>query len=66
MTYSMTCTCGQVMSVDAENKDEAVSKMKAMMGPDQLAAHFTDKHAGQPVPSKEQSDSIVEQMVKEG
>lgn len=66
MTYSMTCTCGQVMSVEAENRDEGVAKLKEMMNADAIAKHFADKHSGQPVPSKEQSDSIVEQMVKEG
>lgn len=54
------------MSVEGESRDEAVRKLQGMMNADAIAAHFADKHQGQPVPSKEQSDSIVEQMVKEG
>lgn len=65
MTYSMNCTCGTVMSVEAENRDEAVNKLKGMMTAEALAAHFADKHSGQPVPNQEQSDSMIEQMVKE-
>lgn len=66
MTYSMTCTCGDVMSVEAENREEAVGKLKGMMSAEAIASHFAEKHSGQPVPSKEQSDTMVEQMVREG
>lgn len=66
MTYSMNCTCGTVMSVEAENRDEAVGKLKDMMTAEAVTSHFAEKHQGQPVLSKEQSDSMIEQMVKEG
>ena len=44
MKFSMTCTCGDVMSVDAENKEEAVMKMKEMMTQDAIDAHCAEKH----------------------
>ncbi len=54
------------MSVEAENREEAVGKLKGMMSTEAIVAHFAEKHSGQPVPSKEQSDGMVEQMTKEG
>ena len=49
-TFQMTCTCGDTMKVDAENRDEAVSKLKTMMNEDAIAAHMKEKHPGDPVP----------------
>lgn len=66
MKYSFKCTCGDVMVVDAENREEAVKKIQDMMGQDAINQHMSEKHQGQPVPSKEQSDQMVEQMVVEG
>ena len=37
------------MKVDAENRDEAVSKMKAMMTEEEIAKHMADKHPGEPM-----------------
>ena len=44
--FSMTCSCGDVMSVDAENRDEAVMKMKDMMTQEAIDAHCAEKHPG--------------------
>ena len=65
MKYSMTCTCGDVMAVDAENKDAAVAMLKANMTEDALKQHFAEKHAGQPMPSVEQAHAGIEQSVQE-
>lgn len=66
MKYSLKCTCGDVMTVDASSRDEAVAKFKEMMGPDAVAAHFAEKHAGQPVPAQDQVNAMVESGVMEG
>lgn len=63
--YSFTCTCGHKVTADAENKEEAVKKIQDMMGQDAINAHMAEKHPGDPVPTKEQSDQMVEQMVVE-
>ncbi len=44
--FSMTCSCGDKMAIDAENRDEAVSKMKAMMTQEAIDAHCAEKHPG--------------------
>ena len=63
--FSFTCTCGDVVPVDANAREEAVEKIKAMMGDEAIAKHMADKHPGQPVPTKAQSDVLIEQMVQE-
>jgi len=61
----MTCTCGQEMTVDANSKEEAVEKLKGMMTEDAIAQHCAEKHPGEPVPSKEQADAMIEQNTKQ-
>lgn len=66
--YSMTCTCGQVMSVDAYTRDEAVMKMKQMMDQLALDKHWAQFHQGKPMsekPTLEQSNAIIDQMLQE-
>ena len=65
MKYSFTCTCGHKITVDAATKDEAVTKIQEMMSQDAIGAHMPEKHSGDPVPTKEQSDAMIAQMVVE-
>ncbi len=46
--FSMTCTCGHVMDVDAETREDAVAKMKATMNEEAVAQHMAEKHPGEP------------------
>ncbi len=59
-TFSMTCSCGDNMTVEAENRDEAVMKMKEMMNADAIAAHMAEKPPGQPVMSVEDCHAMIE------
>lgn len=62
-TYSMTCSCGQVMSVDAGSRDEAVKSLQGMMTQDAINAHMKDHHkADEPVPSVEQVHGMIAQL----
>ncbi|HEX9721660.1 MAG TPA: hypothetical protein VGA53_00150 [Candidatus Paceibacterota bacterium] len=63
--YSMTCTCGHEMTVDAESKEQAVEQLKSMMTEEAIASHCAEKHPGEPVPSKEESDANIEQNTKQ-
>ena len=45
-TFSMTCSCGDTMSVDADTREEAVMKMKEMMSQTAIDAHCAEKHPG--------------------
>ena len=61
--FSMTCTCGDVMNVETETKEEAITKMKAMMTPEMVQKHMTEKHPGEPVPSVDQTQAMIDQTL---
>jgi hypothetical protein len=63
--YSMTCTCGQEMTTDADSREQAVEKFKEMMSEGAIAQHCAEKHPGEPIPTKEQCDMMIEQTTKE-
>lgn len=65
MKYSMTCTCGEKMSVEAANREEAIEKLKAMAGEEATAQHMADKHPGDPVPTQEQVAAMIDQNTVE-
>ena len=50
MNFAMTCSCGDEMTVQAANRDEAVMKMKAMMTQEAVDAHWMEKHATDQMP----------------
>lgn len=64
----MKCTCGQVMKVEADTREEGVEKMKAMMDEKGIDDHWTAFHADgtDPKPTVEQSHMLIEQMLTEG
>ena len=48
--FSVTCTCGHVMSVDANTKEEAVRKLNQMMDQKGLDDHWAKNHASDSMP----------------
>ena len=40
----MKCMCGDVMDMEAENRGEAVQKLKDMMTQEAIDAHVAEKH----------------------
>lgn len=65
MKYSMTCTCGDVASVDAATREKAVEKIKGTMNEETVKQHMADKHAGEPVPSLNQVHMMIEKQTRE-
>lgn len=65
----MTCTCGDVMTVDAANRDEAVQKLKVMMTEDAIKQHMTEKHwttnPSEPMPTVEQAHMMIDQTTRQ-
>jgi hypothetical protein len=49
--FEFTCPCGHQIKVDADNRNEAVSKIQGVMDERAIAAHFQEKHPGQAVMS---------------
>jgi hypothetical protein len=62
--FSMTCTCGHTVTIDAANRDDAVAKFKQGMTQSALDDHFREHH--QPTEQKPTLDQAlrgIEQMV---
>ena len=64
--FSMTCTCGHVMNVDAPSRQDAVTKLKGMMSADAVAQHMAERHKGQPVPPVSAVHTMIEQSTRAG
>jgi hypothetical protein len=64
--FSMTCTCGHVMSVEAPSRQDAVQKLKGIMNADAVATHMADRHAGQPVPPVSAVHAMIDQGTRAG
>lgn len=62
-SFKMTCSCGDTMTVEAADRNEAVSKFKDMMGEAAIAAHMSEKHPGQPVMSVADCHAMIEKDV---
>ena len=62
-TYSMTCTCGEVMSAEGGSRDEAVKTLQGYMTQDAINQHMKDHHkADEPVPTVEQVHGMIAQL----
>jgi ABC-type molybdenum transport system ATPase subunit/photorepair protein PhrA len=62
MKYAFQCTCGDVVGVDADTREEAIEMMKSVMTPDMMSQHLFIKHYGEPAPEGEE----LELMLSEG
>ena len=62
--FSMNCTCGDVMSVEAESREEAVSKLQGIMNAEGIAEHMAAKHPGDMVPPVSAIHADIEQKLQ--
>ncbi len=44
-TYMFTCLCSEVMTVNADTRKEAITKMKELMSKEKTQEHIKEKHA---------------------
>ena len=63
-TYQMDCSCGDAMKIEGATRDEAVSKLKAMMNDSMLSTHMKEKHPGEPMIPVAQVHAMIEQNVR--
>jgi hypothetical protein len=61
--YSFTCTCGHVMTMDANNREDAIGKFKAAMTQQALDDHIRTHGPNDPRPTLEQAHAAIEQTV---
>ena len=64
MTYTMTCSCGDVMSTQGSTRAEAIKNMEAIMNENTVSEHMARKHPGEKMPSREQIHAMIEQNMK--
>ena len=64
MTYSMTCSCGDIMKMDGETREEAVMEMKKKMDGNAIAMHMKEKHPGDPVPMMSDVHAMIDKDMK--
>jgi hypothetical protein len=59
--YQFTCPCAHQIKLDASGRNEAVSKIQGAMDEKTIAAHFREKHPGQPVMSMGSVHELIAQ-----
>ena len=64
MTFSMTCSCGDPFSIEAENREEAVQKMKDMMTQEAIDQHMSAKHPGEPGKTMAEVHAEIDQKLQ--
>jgi hypothetical protein len=60
-TYQLACSCGDIMEVRANSKEEAAEKLKNMMDESAIEAHFMSKHPSEEIPTV----AMVHEMISE-
>ena len=59
----MTCGCGDVVTVEAEDRVGAVAQIKGMFNQAAIDAHMAEKHPGDPSISEADCHMIIERDV---
>jgi len=65
VTYSMTCSCGDVMTVRGGTREKAIKNMKAIMNEVTVYEHMAQKHIRDAVPTIQQVHTAIEQNLKQ-
>ena len=61
--FSMTCSCGETMTVDAPNREAAIAMLKGGMTQEALDGHMNEHHKGEQKPTLEQAHQMIESLV---
>ena len=65
MKFSMTCACGDTMTVDGADRNEAAMKLQVMMNEGAIKKHMAEKHPGEPVMSVADCHAMIDQKMVE-
>lgn len=58
-TYSITCTCGEKMAVEAKSRDDALFKIRESLDELTMANHAAEKHPAGDAPTMEEMEEII-------
>jgi hypothetical protein len=64
MKYSLSCSCGDIMTVRGRTRAKAVRSMKSVINEITLYEHMAQKHIGEAVPTIRQVHTAIEQNLK--
>lgn len=64
MKYSLGCTCGDVQSIEAATRDEAVRKLKSVTTEGVVAEHMKKNHPGEKIPTLDQAHRRIDNELK--
>ena len=57
------CTCGHVMTVEADNRDQAVGKLQGLMTPSAIEKHFREMHQpSERIPVVAQAHAMIAEL----
>lgn len=59
-TYSITCTCGDKMQVEARSREAAVEQLKRSVDELSLANHAAERHPAGDAPTMDELFEIIE------
>jgi hypothetical protein len=63
--YSMTCTCGHVVTLEASSREDAVRQFQTMMTAEAIDQHFAERHSpSEPKPTVEQAHAMIAEMTQ--
>jgi hypothetical protein len=64
--WAVTCTCGHDVTTEADSREAAAASLKGMMTEEAIAAHMKEFHQpGEPTPTKDQVDAMIDQGTHE-
>ncbi len=59
MTFTIMCSCGEIASVEAETRGDAVRMLAERWSAGTLHKHLREKHPDEPLPSPSQITSLI-------
>lgn len=63
--FSMQCSCGHTIDVEASDLKVAIGKIKNIMNKDAIDKHMAEKHSGEDTPSQNQVYAMIEKTTRE-
>ena len=64
-TYTVSCSCGHDIKVNAPDMETAIRQMKMMMDGEGIEDHFDTYHKGQDIPTVDEVHAHIEQDIEE-
>jgi hypothetical protein len=64
MKYTFQCTCGDMVSVEADSREGAIEIIQENMTPEMMAEHLSRRHHDEPLPDAGDFQIMLSQAVR--